>query len=391
MVGFAAIALTPWIGFIRFGDMMELQVRRLAQPSRSRAWAGGLMVSAMLAPLAGCVKPPPPPPPPTFSLIRPSTQTFQDQATYQSTLESIVNVPLAAEIDGRIVAMPMREGQMVRPGDPLFRLDQIQQQSTVAADTAEARKDRLNAERYIFLNEQGAVSTKDRDAYVARAIASAEQVRSSTATLAYKDVTAPIGGMVGDIPHKLGSVVRRGETITTIVDNRRLWVRLDVPGDLAYRVRLGQPVELQAPDRPERRSMGRVTFIAPSLDRRTQTLLVKASFDNPDGALRDQQRVQATLRFASRSQLAIPQAAVLLQAGQTFVFQAVSVAEAQRLIGAPITPTPPAGALVAVQVPVTLGSLQGGRFAVLKGLRSTDAVVIGNLAQLRSGMVIPQR
>jgi multidrug efflux pump subunit AcrA (membrane-fusion protein) len=46
---------------------------------------------------------------------------------------------------------------------------------------------------------------------------------------------------------------------------------------------------------------------------------------------------------------------------------------------------------VAVQVPVTLGSLQGGRFAVLKGLRSGDAVVMGNLAQLRSGMVIPQR
>ena len=371
--------------------MVEIQVRRVSQPSRSRAWLGGLLASAFLAPMGGCVKPPPPPPPPTFSLIRPTAQTFQDQAVYQSTLESIVNVPLAAEIDGRIVAMPMREGQMVRPGDPLFRLDQIQQQSTVAADTAEARKDRLNAERYIFLNQQGAVSTKERDAYVARAIFSAEQVRSSTATLAYKDVTAPIAGMVGDIQYKLGAVVRRGETITTIVDNRRLWVRLDVPGDLAYRVRLGMPVELQAPDRPERQAMGQVTFVAPSLDRRTQTLLVKASFDNPDGALRDQQRVQATLRFGSSAQLAIPQAAVLLQAGQTFVFQAVTPAVAQRLIGAPITPAPPAGTLVAVQVPVTLGSLQGGRFAVLKGLRSGDAVVMGNLAQLRSGMVIPQR
>jgi hypothetical protein len=40
---------------------------------------------------------------------------------------------------------------------------------------------------------------------------------------------------------------------------------------------------------------------------------------------------------------------------------------------------------------VTLGSLQGGRFAVLKGLNSSDAVVLGNLAQLRSGMVIPRQ
>ena len=125
--------------------------------------------------------------------------------------------------------------------------------------------------------------------------------------------------------------------------------------------------------------------------RRSQTLLVKASFDNPDGALRDQQRVQALLRFGSGEQLAIPQAAVLLQAGQTFVFRGVSPQEAQRLIGAPITPTPAAGVLVAVQTPVTLGSLQNSRFAVLKGLSANDAVVMGNLAQLRSGMVIPRK
>ncbi|MCP9912475.1 efflux RND transporter periplasmic adaptor subunit [Cyanobium sp. BA20m-14] len=369
-------------------------VRRSVQPRHPASLVPMLafpVLPVLLAILVGCVKPPPPPPQPTFSLTSPARQAFTDQATYQSTLESIANVPLAAEIDGRIVAMSMREGQMVRPGELLFRLDQIQQQASLAADAAEARKDRFNAERYIFLNEQGAVSTKQRDAYVTQAISSDEKVRASSATLAYKDVKAPIAGMVGDIQHKLGAVVRQGETITNIVDNRSLWVRLDVPGELAYRVRLGMPVELQAPDKPALKAIGKVTFIAPSLDRRTQTLLVKATFENPDGALRDQQRVQASLRFGREQKLAIPQAAVLLQAGQTFVFRAVQPAEAQRLIGAPITPAPSAGALVAVQTPVTLGSLQGGRFAVIKGLSSSDAVVLGNLAQLRSGMVIPRR
>ncbi|WP_255015586.1 efflux RND transporter periplasmic adaptor subunit [Cyanobium sp. BA20m-p-22] len=369
-------------------------MRRSVQPRHPASLVPMLafpVLPVLLATLVGCVKPPPPPPQPTFSLTSPARQAFTDQATYQSTLESIANVPLAAEIDGRMVAMSMREGQMVRPGELLFRLDQIQQQASLAADAAEARKDRFNAERYIFLNEQGAVSTKQRDAYVTQAISSDEKVRASSATLAYKDVKAPIAGMVGDIQHKLGAVVRQGETITNIVDNRSLWVRLDVPGELAYRVRLGMPVELQAPDKPALKAIGKVTFIAPSLDRRTQTLLVKATFENPDGALRDQQRVQASLRFGREQKLAIPQAAVLLQAGQTFVFRAVQPAEAQRLIGAPITPAPSAGALVAVQTPVTLGSLQGGRFAVIKGLSSSDAVVLGNLAQLRSGMVIPRR
>jgi len=323
--------------------------------------------------------------------VSPTRQSFADQAIYQSTLESVANVPLAAEINGRIVTMPMQEGQMVRKGDPLFRLDQIQQQATVASDLAEARKDRLNAERYIFLNELGAVSTKDRDAYVTRAIASAEQVRSSSATLAYKDVTAPIAGMVGSIQYKLGSVVRQGESIVNIIDNSRLWLRLDVPGTLAYRLRLGMPVELEAPDRTPLKVMGKVIFIAPSLDQRSQTLLVKASFNNPDGALRDQQRVRAILRFGSADSLAIPEGATLLQAGQSFVFRAVRPAEAQRLIGQRLEPQPPATAWVAVQTPVTLGALQNGRFAVTKGLNVSDQLVVGNLAQLRSGMVIPLR
>ncbi len=316
---------------------------------------------------------------------------FFEQATYQSTLESIANVPLAAEIDGRIVSMAMAEGQIVRRGDPLFSLDQVQLQADVATDRAEARRDRINAERYIFLNEQGAASTRDRDYYVTQAIASAEKVKSSSATLAYKNVVAPIDGMVGSISHKVGSVVRKGEAIVNIVDNRRLWLRLDVPGSLAYRLRLGQPVVLQAPDRTPLQAQGSVTFIAPSLDKRTQTLLAKATFANPDGALRDQQRVQAILRFGSSRSLAIPQAATLLQAGQSFVFRALPVLEAQRLIGAAITPRPAADALVAVQTPVTLGSLQEGRYAVIKGLKPNDRLVLGNLAQLRSGMVVPLR
>lgn len=351
-----------------------------------------LIPVGMIPVLAGCVQAPPPPRGITgISLAQPMPQLFQDQAVYQSTLESIVNVPVAAEIDGRIIAMSMREGELVKPGDLLFRLDQIQQQAGVDAAAADAQKDRINAERYIFLNQQGAVSTKDRDYYVTKARSSYDQFRSSKATLAYKDVKAPIPGMIGSIQVKLGAVVRQGETIVNLIDNRRLWVRMDVPASLAYRVRLGMPVELVAPDSPERRAMGAVTFIAPSLNPRSQTLLVKATFDNPDGALRDNQRVQATLRFAANKALSIPESAVMLQAGQTFVFRALPVDTAQRLLGAPITPAPAAGSLVAVQTPVSLGSLQSGRFALLSGLQDSDRIVVGNLAQLRSGMVLPVR
>ncbi|MEB3263341.1 MAG: efflux RND transporter periplasmic adaptor subunit [Synechococcus sp.] len=332
--------------------------------------------------------PPPAPPPPLVRLDQPTPQVFEDQATYQSTLEAIRELKLAAEIDGRIVAMPMQEGQQVRQGQPLFRLDQVQQRAATNAAAAEARKDLANAQRFIFLNEQGAVSTLQRDFYVTQAIQSRDNFLSNQATLRYKDVTAPIAGQVGDIPVKLGDYVRAGTTVTTLTDNSVLWVRLDVPSSQAWRVRLGMPVLLEVPDQKQVVARGALTFVAPTVDKKTQTLLTKATFDNRQGLLRNGQRVSATLQFARESVLSIPEGAVLLQAGQTFVFLALPPAEAIRRLGRPLATTPKSGQLVAVQVPVQVGALQNGRYALLGGLQRGDRIILGNLAQLRSGAVV---
>ena len=342
-----------------------------------------------LASLAGCSSATVPAPvPPQVHLVNPRQISTLDSADYQSTLEAIREIRLASEISGRIVAMPVTEGQTVKQGQFLYALDQAQQQATVNADAAEARKNRTNAERYIFLNQQGAVSTKERDYYVTEAIQSRDKLKASIATLGYKNVLAPIPGVVGDIHFKLGDVVQAGTAITSVVDNSRLWVRLNVPGELAYRVKLGMPVILRAPDRNQLVAQGQVSFIGPSLDKERQTLLVKAVFGNADGALRNNQRVNATLVFAQQKVLAIPQQAVLLQAGKPFVFLAVSPQEAKRRLGRTLEPEPLANLPVAIQAPVTLGTLQGGAYPVLEGLTAADTVVVGNLAQLRSGLSV---
>jgi RND family efflux transporter MFP subunit len=339
--------------------------------------------------VAGCSESRPPAAvPPQVRLLNPRPLITLDAADYQSTLEAIREVRLASEIAGRITALPVYEGQPVKQGQPLFRLDQLQQQATVNANAAEARKNRLNAERYIFLNQQGAVSTKDRDYYVTQAIQSRDSLNASLATLAYKNVVAPIPGYVGNLNFKLGDVIKPGEVVTSVIDNSKLWVRIDVPGELADRVRPGLPVILKGPDPRRPKAMGRVIFVAPALDKERQTLLVKAEFNNPDGSLRNNERVNATLVFAQQKVLAIPQQAVLLQAGKPFVFLAVSVEEAKKRLGRAIEPEPLANLPVVIQVPVSLGTLQGGAYPVLGGLTVADTVVVGNLAQLRSGLSV---
>ena len=173
--------------------------------------------------LAGCGGKPPERPPLVVQTEAIGDAEFSPSIEVVSRLESTANVAMRPEADGRVVKILVTQGQRVRAGQRILELDHVQQKATLNSSVAGARKDRVNAERYIFLNEQGAVSTRDRDYYVTQAIQSADQVRADAANLGYKFVTAPIAGEIGDLDSvKLGDYVRQGQAITGIVDNSTL-------------------------------------------------------------------------------------------------------------------------------------------------------------------------
>jgi RND family efflux transporter MFP subunit len=320
-----------------------------------------------------------------------------------SRLESTTDVALRPEIDGRVVKILATQGQRVQAGQPILVLDNVQESATVDSSKAEARKDRLNAERYIFLNQQGAVSTKDRDAYVTKAIQSRDQVRANQATLGYKYVTAPISGEIGDLDTvKLGDYVRQGQAITGIVDNSNLWTLMDVPATQAGRVAIGQPVRLVSQGTPPVSGTGKVVFISPyygisGSQSSPNTVLVKASFPNLTGKLKTGQYVRNRIITGSSRQLSVPVQAVMMQAQQPFVYRVVPLRQvigkirASTQIPAAMKQTleklPPATTIV-VQTPVKLGTLQDNRYPLLSGLQAGDTVVVSNTALLRSGLPV---
>jgi RND family efflux transporter MFP subunit len=297
-------------------------------------------------------------------------QLFKREATYQSTLVAILEIPMSPEIDGRIIAMPMREGAYVKAGTLLYRLDQLPIEGQANAELAIARNARVNSERYLIANFSGAVSQKESDDYRASAKASNEIFKSRKATLAYKQVRAPINGQLGAINNKLGDYVKTGTPVTTLVDNSRLWVAMDIPAELAHEARLGQLVGLKAPGLKGRQVYGRVTFIAPALDLTTQTLMLRATFNNPDQVLRHNQRVEAKLIFGSGKELSIPENATFLQAGQSFAYVAA----------------PKQGSVSTLKLtPIKVGVSQNNMYPIVSGLKTGDKVVIGNLSSLSNG------
>jgi membrane fusion protein, multidrug efflux system len=329
--------------------------------------------------------------------------SFSPSIEVISQLSSTTDVALKPEVDGRVVKILVTQGQRVKAGQPILVLDNVQQSAALDASKAEARKDIFNAERYIFLNEQGAVSTKDRDFYVTQAIQSRDQARAKAADLGYKYVTAPISGEIGDLDTvKLGDYVRQGQAITGIVDNRDLWTLMDVPATQASRVQLGQPVELKSQGNPPVINIGKVVFISPYYgvsgnQSSPNTVLVKAAFPNLTGKLKTGQYVRNRIITGNSRQLSVPVQAVMMQAQQPFVYRVfrlnqvlakirastqIPAAQKQKLEALP--PETP----IVVQMPVKLGTLEGNRYPLLSGLAAGDQVVVSNTALLRTGMPV---
>ena len=357
----------------------------------------------LVALLVGCGAKPPTRPPLVVQVESIGEADFNPSIDVISVLSSTTDVALRPETDGRVVKILVSQGQQVKAGQPILVLDNVQQTAQLNASEAEARKDRLNAERYIFLNDQGAVSTRDRDFYVTQAIQSRDKVKADAATLGYKYVTAPINGEIGDLDTvKIGDYVKQGQAITGIVDNSNLWTLMDVPATQALSVKLGQPVRLATQTNPPLTANGKVVFISPYFGvsgstSSPNTVLVKAVFPNSNGALKTGQYVKNKIITGNTRQLSVPVNAVLMQAQQPFVYKIVSLAQALPKIKASTTlpdaekkkleALPPATPIV-VQTPVQLGQLQGNRYPLISGLQKGERIVVSNTALLRTGLPV---
>ena len=323
--------------------------------------------------------------------------SFTDDVDTVSTLEASDLVQLAAQASGRIIELKIAQGDRVTPGQLLITLDQAQEQARLAGLKAREQKDLLELKRYEFLVPLGAAQASERDQRRALYIASREEVRAQEATLAYSNLQSPIAGTVADVSVQVGDVVRNGDPFTKLIRNNTLEARVEVPSTYASRVQLGLPVLLSLPGRNEVLARSTVMSIDPGISAGTQSLLVLAKFTNPDGKLRNGQRLRTRVQLESRLEPSVPFSAVTQTSGQSFVFRLGTLKELEAQPGKAdldrirkgiergvIPPT----TLFALQTPVSLGSLQNNRYPVTKGLDVGQKVITSNLLSLRHGVPV---
>ncbi|MDD5555716.1 MAG: efflux RND transporter periplasmic adaptor subunit [bacterium] len=109
-------------------------------------------------------------------------------------------------------------------------------------------------------------------------------------------IYAPISGIVIDKNAREGMYVETGTRIYTIADLTHVWALLDAYESDMMWIRYGQDVEFTVEAYPGQTFHGRISFIDPVLDERTRTVKLRVDVDNPDGRLKPEMFVRATVR-----------------------------------------------------------------------------------------------
>jgi len=259
------------------------------------------------------------------------------------------------------------QGAVSRQALDQRRLDLQKAQADLAQIDAEIRGQQATITR-----AEANITKQERLIQQARAGASERQVR-----LNFYTINAPFAGAIGDIPVKVGDYVSSTTELYTIADNQTLQIQANVPVEKATQLRVGMPVQL-IDDQEKVLQRGAIFFIAPNIDPRTQSVLVKASFNNSNGTLRTEQYVRTRLIWATRPGVVVPTTAIARLGGENFVF--VSQRKA--------APDGKGEMLIASQKPVKLGKIIGNDQEILSGLKADEEMVVGGILQLRDGAPI---
>lgn len=321
-------------------------------------------------------------PPATVPMRTLEEKPVEQASEFIAQLRSQRSATIQPEVDGVVTRILVKPGDRVRAGTPLVQIHAAKQQAAVRSTEAnrggieaDVQYWREQVKRLEALVGAGAISRQEFDqaqnslrTAEARLAAVDAQVREGRVELGYYRVTAPLAGVVGDISLRTGDRVTPATVITTIDDNTALEADIQVPLDRAPELRVGLPVQML--DRAgEPVATNPITFVAPRVDERTQTVLVKSVLRDAPPAMRAQQFARARIIWRSAPSLTIPLTAVLRINGLYFCF----VAEQGD------------NGLVARQRPIEVGDLSGNEYIVLSGLQPGDRIITSGIQKLGNG------
>lgn len=309
------------------------------------------------------------------------------------TVQTLSSVIVRSRVDSQIMEVGFKDGQVVKQGDLLFKLDSRQIEAQLKQSEALVAKDKaslVSAEADLKRAEELAKRDFGTDQRLDTARALVMTLRASIrggeaaveglkVQLSYYTITAPVGGRVGVAGLKAGNIAKSGDSsvlLATINQVDPIYVTFSMPQRHLPEIReamiKGSAIVVATPQGYAKGVEGKLAVVDNAVDATTGTILLRALFDNPGEVLWPGALCQVRVTLSTEPN-AITIARDAVQTGQngTYVFAVENgVAQAR---------------------PVVVNRIVDGLAVLTSGLNGTETIVIDGQLVLTNGARVVER
>lgn len=306
---------------------------------------------------------------------------------YTTSIEGIINSEARPKISGYITQVLVDEGQKVRKGEVLFKLETATLTEEAAASKANIHAAQVQVDQLKPLVEKEIVSQNQLATAKAKLSQAKASYQSIRANIGYATVKSPVDGYVGEIRIRKGNLVSPNDPkpLTTVTDISKVYAYFSM-NEKDYlnfietakgktkeeKIENMPPIILVMANGEEFPQKGTIQTINSQIDKKTGSISFRAVFDNPAKILTNGSSGRIKIPQAHKDVLVVPQRSTYEQQDHTFIVKVNRTDSTAK---------------AAVQK-ITILEGKNNLFLIGSGLKKGDEIVVEDVAKLRDGQTI---
>lgn len=252
-------------------------------------------------------------------VVKAHTLTLHDRVEALGTAQASESITITAGVAGKLEEASFSDGELVRKGRVIVRMDQDEEQAQLVAASSQLAEHQREIRRLEALLARKAAASRDLDERKTLAALTASSIKQIRARIGELTLTAPFDGRLGIRRVSPGALIQPGTVITTLDASGVIKLDFTIPSTQLQGLKTGIRVEARSDALPGQLFAGQIAAIDSRIDPVSRSILLRALIDNPDGLLIPGMLMRVTLLKEKREALVLPEESITQKQDKHFI------------------------------------------------------------------------